>query len=437
MGGGFALAGGADSNVTGVGAQFGEGGGTEVAHPGLDAANEFAEDSGEGPGGFLEGFDSFGGGLRGDVLAVVSVAGRGTVFHGGGATHAAILFIEFAVDLDDLPGGFVATGEEAAAHHTIGEGEGFHNVAGFGDAAVGKNGDALFLGGNGGDIERGHLWDANSGDDTGGADGAGTLTDFDAIGTRLGKEVDPFGTGDVAGDEDEVGEFGSEETDGIADAFGETMGGGDCDGIDAFFDELGDVPDDAVGIKVAIVFAVGGDGGATAQAEEFVARRLNGLLGLGFDALDIAEGKEAAKAILVINDKELMDAEVLGKEIVGGLDGILGDFFLVEGINLIAGGHGLGDAAVGVSDFYDSPGEESEEFVILVDDREGAEAESAGFDVFEDFANELLGCGFDGFLNVPVNMIFDAGDFVNLLLVAHIVMNEPESAIQRHLDCHL
>lgn len=215
------------------------------------------------------------------------------------------------------------------------------------------------------------------------------------------------------------------------------MGGGDCDGIDAFFDELGDVPDDAVGIKVAIVFAVGGDGGATAQAEEFVARRFNGLLGLGFDALDIAEGKEAAKAILVINDKELMDAEVLGKEIVGGLDGILGDFFLVEGINLIAGGHGLGDAAVGVSGFYHSPGEESEEFVILVDDREGAEAESAGFDVFEDFANELIGCGFDGFLDIPVNMIFDAGDFVNLLLVAHIVMNEPESAIQRHLDCHL
>lgn len=202
MGGGFALAGGADADVAGVGAQFGEGGGAEVAHPGLDAADEFTEDAGKGTGGFLEGFDSLGGGLGGDVLAVVSIAGGGTVFHGGGTAHASVLFIEFAVDLDDLPGGFVATGEEAAAHHAIGEGEGFHDVAGFGDAAVGKNGDALFLGGNGGDIERGHLWDADSGDDTGGADGAGTLTDFDAIGTRLGKKVDPFGTGDVTGDED-------------------------------------------------------------------------------------------------------------------------------------------------------------------------------------------------------------------------------------------
>jgi hypothetical protein len=102
------------------------------------------EDSREGTGGFFEGFDTFGGGLGGDVFTVVPVTGGRTVFHRSGASHATVLFVEFAVDFDYLTGGFVATGEETATHHAVGEGERFYDVTGFCDAAICKNGNSHF-----------------------------------------------------------------------------------------------------------------------------------------------------------------------------------------------------------------------------------------------------------------------------------------------------
>lgn len=125
------------------------------------------------------------------------------------------------------------------------------------------------------------------------------------------------------------------------------------------------------------------------------------------------------------------------EEIIGGLDGVLSDCFFVEGVNLIAGGHGLGNKAVGVAGFNNTTGEEPEEFILRIDDGEGAEAKAACLNVFEDFADALIGGGFDGFLDKTVNVVFDTGDFMYLLFVAHIVMDEPEAAVKGHLNCHL
>ncbi len=169
VGCGFALAGGADLDIAGFIAELGEVGGAEVAHAGLDAADELGEDTVDGGGDFLEGFDAFGGDLLG-IGGGVSVACGGSGFHGGEAAHAAVLFIEFTADFHDLAGGFGATGEEAAAHDALGEGEGLDDIAGFSDAAVGEDGYAFAVGDTAGDEECGHLGDTDACDCAGGAD---------------------------------------------------------------------------------------------------------------------------------------------------------------------------------------------------------------------------------------------------------------------------
>ncbi|MFM1941825.1 MAG: hypothetical protein RI897_807 [Verrucomicrobiota bacterium] len=116
------------------------------------------------------------------------------------------MFIEFAADFHDLAGGFGATGEEAAAHDTLGESEGLDDIAGFGDAAVGEDGDAFLFGGATGDEEGGHLRDADTCYGAGGADGAGALSDLDNLGAGVGEEFDAGGGGDITCDDGEVRE---------------------------------------------------------------------------------------------------------------------------------------------------------------------------------------------------------------------------------------
>ena len=69
------------------------------------------------------------------------------------------------------------------------------------DAAIGQQGNFLFGGDAGADVERGHLGNADTRDDAGGADRAGALADFDGAGTAIGEVFDAGGTGDIAGDD--------------------------------------------------------------------------------------------------------------------------------------------------------------------------------------------------------------------------------------------
>jgi len=88
-----------------------------------------------------------------------------------------------------------------------------------------------------GDIEGGELRDADAGDDSGGADTPGALTDLDDMSTTVGEEFDTIAAGDIARDDGEMGELIMNEADGISDAFTETVGGANGDDIDAPFDE--------------------------------------------------------------------------------------------------------------------------------------------------------------------------------------------------------
>src|SRR5947208_797595 len=94
VGSAFALAGGADLDVTGLFAKGGEMRGAEVTHAALDAAGELGEDDVERGIDLLKGLDPLGGDLAHGILARVSVTGGATRLHGGEAAHAAILLVE-------------------------------------------------------------------------------------------------------------------------------------------------------------------------------------------------------------------------------------------------------------------------------------------------------------------------------------------------------
>lgn len=60
----------------------------------------------------------------------------------------------------------------------------------------------------------------------------------------------------------------------------------------------------------------------------------------------------------------------------------------------------------------------------MVDDGEGAEAVALGFDEVEDVADGDFGDDFDGVLDEAMDVVFDAGDFLDLLLLGHVIMNK-------------
>lgn len=436
MGRGFFLAGGAHADVAGFFPERRKGRGAEVAHAALHAADEAVDGVVEGAADFLEGFDALGGGFAGGVVFVVAIAGGAAGFHRGEAAHAAVLFIEFAADLHNLAGGFAAAGQDAAADDGVGEGEGFYDVAGFGDAAVGEEFDVFLFRGGAGNVKGGELGDADAGDDARGADGAGALADFDRIGTAISEEGDTGGAGNVAGDDGEVGEGGADEFDHVAHTGGMAVGGGDGDGVDGFFDEGAYVGEDFLAVERAAREAHGGEGGTDDEAEAGVAGGLAAGFGLGGDALDIGGRDEALEAIVGADDEHFVDADVGGEEAVGGGDGVFGGGSGGLGDQGGAGRHDLGDAFGAVAVFDDVAREQAGEAAGGVDDGERGEGKILGFDHREDVADKEFGGDGDGVLDEAVDVAFHAGDLFHLLLRRHVVVDEPEAAVEGHGDGH-
>ena len=133
--------GGAEADVTGLVSERFQIRCPQISHPALDAAGELLDCLVDRTGNFLECFDPFGGGLAGGVLIGVSVSSGAAGFHGGETAHAAILFVAFSADLNNVPGRFLTAGQQAAADDAVGEGKRFDDVAALGDAAIGEGGD--------------------------------------------------------------------------------------------------------------------------------------------------------------------------------------------------------------------------------------------------------------------------------------------------------
>ena len=249
MRGGFFLAGGADADITGLGAELGQRRRAEVAHAALHPADERAEHVVDRAADFLESLNTLGGHLAGLIMLVVTVACGAARFHGGEAAHAPVLFINFSADFHDFAGRFPAAGEQATQNDGVGQRQGFDDIAALGDAAVGDESDIFCLRGVAGDVERGELRDTHAGDDAGGADGAGTLADLDGGGPAIGEERNAGCTGDIACNQRELGERVADELDDVADSGGLSMSGGYGDRIDLLGDEMADVFEDFIAVE--------------------------------------------------------------------------------------------------------------------------------------------------------------------------------------------
>ena len=72
-----------------------------------------------------------------------------------------------------------------------------------------------------------------------------------------------------------------------------------------------------------------------------------------------------------------------------------------------------------------------------IDDRKCAENPNRFcVDQFQNVADELLRRNVDGILNQAVNVVLDAAHFGKLLPLGHVVVNQPQRAVQSHGDRH-
>ena len=108
------------------------------------------------------------------------------------------------------------------------------------------------------------------------------------------------------------------------------------------------------------------------------------------DALDIAHCEEAAQMILVVHDDQFVDAEMLGEKFVGARDGILAEFFLVDGMNLPARRERLGNFLFRVARFHDVAGQQADQFSFFVNDGKSSERKFPFLDDFQNVADELF-----------------------------------------------
>ena len=138
---GFALAGGADADEARLLAQLREVGRAEIAHAGLDAADQLRQHAVHRAADFLQRLDAFRRDLARRVGRVAVARGR-ALFHRRQAAHAAVLLVELAADLHHLARRFRAAGKNPAANDRLRQRQRLDDVAGLGDAAVGEDGDA-------------------------------------------------------------------------------------------------------------------------------------------------------------------------------------------------------------------------------------------------------------------------------------------------------
>ena len=87
---------------------------------------------------------------------------------------------------------------------------------------------------------------------------------------------------------------------------------------------------DAFAVQFAKGVARGGHRRAAEQAEMRVARRLELRVALLRDALDVAHREQPVQAVLVVHHQQLVDAGMVGEELVGLGDGVAPQFLLLE-----------------------------------------------------------------------------------------------------------
>src|SRR3989339_527315 len=130
----------------------------------------------------------------------LAIAVFGTLGHGFHRAHAAVNFVHPAVHVGNFARAFFGGGKQLADHNRVGAGrQGFNDIAGIFNAAVGNNGNVGFAPSGHGVLDGGNLRHAHAGNDSGGADGTGPDADFNAVGAGFNQFLGRLGRGNVAG----------------------------------------------------------------------------------------------------------------------------------------------------------------------------------------------------------------------------------------------
>ena len=142
------------------------------------------------------------------------------------------------------------------------------------------------------------------------------------------------------------------------------------------------------------------------------------------------------QSILVINDKQLVNADVFGEKLIGHGDGIVPEFPPCDGVNLGAGSECLGNRLRRIAGLHHMARKQTDEFSLCVHDREGTESEFLLLDEFEYVGDVQIGGDLDRILNQSLDVVFHTADLLELLALRHVIVNQPQAAVERHGDCH-
>src|SRR5262245_34330977 len=181
--------------------QFGNIFGADVAHTASKSPDLFENDAGNisliGNDAFYSFRNQFIELCSSLAIALASGLAR---LHGTERAHAAVDFHPTAGDIADVSRSFSGAGQSSPEHdRTCSESEGYSDVSGILDAAVGANRNIGLSQGFGAIVNGCHLRAADAGNDASGANGSRPLTDFHSVSARIGQSPGRFGLRDVSG----------------------------------------------------------------------------------------------------------------------------------------------------------------------------------------------------------------------------------------------
>ena len=177
-------------------------------------------------------------------------------------------------------------------------------------------------------------------------------------------------------------------------------------------------------------------GRAANQTEPRIARRLELRPAFLRDVLDVVECNQAAQSVRVIHDQQFVDAQMFSEKFIGPRDRIFAEFFVVDGLHLRARLEGFGHLPLGVPRLDHVSGQQPEQFSLFIHNRKSAEPEFLLVNHLDDIADELVRRYLDGVLDQSMHVVFHAADFRKLVVFRQIVMNQAQSAVQRHGNRH-
>ena len=268
------------------------------------------------------------------------------------------------------------------------------------------------------------------------ANRARALADLDGIRAAVGEELHPGGAGHVAGDDGQLGKGVAQHPHRIAHAAAVAVRGRDRHHVQAALHQPADVGEDALAVQLAERVPRRRHRRAADQPEMRVARRLELRVPLLRDALHVAHREQPVQPVLVVHHQQLVDARVVGEELVRLGDGIAAQLLLVERVDLAARGERLGHLAFGVALLDDMAREQAHQLALAVHHGKRAERKPLLRDQLQHLPDQLLRGHFDRLLDQAVDVVLHAADFGKLLPLGHVVMDQPQPAVERHRDGH-